>query len=141
MDRTQLASELRRHRAMHSGSTTARETLEFFIARFPQIMRQAHRAVAAGQPMTHSLANFGVSIPAQWFRSVYLLCAKLERLAMTMVPEDAPFLLNIKEKWGELRVYLEFPETINMAQQKYKAQIAEGLIATAIDRCPNITPI
>lgn len=104
-------------------------------------MREAHRAVINGEPMTHSLANFGIHIPAHWFRTVYLLCARLERMAETMNVYDALFLLNIKGKWGELRVYLEFPEA---ASTHLEAGIAEDLVTTAVERCgrsiPKVTP-
>ena len=137
MDKIQLATELRRRRAHSCAFTPAQESLEFFMARFPLIMREAHRAVINGEPMRHSLANFGIHIPAHWFRTVYLLCARLERMAETMTVHDALFLLNIKEKWGELRVYLEFPEA---ASNPVEARIAEDLVAAAVERCGRLIP-
>ena len=48
-------------------------------------------------------------IPAVWITEIYLLCCRLERIAQLITkqyPElGAPYLTNIKEKFGELRVY------------------------------------
>jgi hypothetical protein len=102
---------LRENRGLTPETYRNPEILSLFIHNFPILMRDVVLCIAENRRLDNSLSNFGLTIPYAWLPAVYLLCCRLERLAVEMMkdfPENTvPYLTNIKEKWGTLRVHCD----------------------------------
>jgi|GEM_PF-5906203 len=106
---------LRAHRGLEFETYRNQELLQLFIDNFPVLMRDAARCIAENRRPDNSIANFGLTIPVVWIADVYLLCSRIEHVARQIAKEfpkeTVPYLVQVKEKWGDLRVYIDCAAT------------------------------
>ena len=77
---------------------------QFFYRACPVIFRHAIRADKTRQPdWRNRVASDGLAVPPEWLPDAFLALREIERYAVK-VP-DPPWIFQIKEKFGTLRIY------------------------------------
>lgn len=96
------------------------ETEKAIFNRFPKLFRQANLS------MQESCMYWGMEIPPSWFSVVEKLAEDINEIA----PDSVEFA-QIKEKWYELRVYVDFVGEVS----KEIVKKVYSLIDEAEDEC------
>jgi len=86
------------------------------------------------------ISNYGIQCGEGWFPIIATLCGQLNGLAeeLKLTVEAWPYFLQIKEKFGSLRTYINFSGFKDEAsQEKVSAFIKQASLASTItcERC------
>lgn len=102
-----------------------KDVLNLFQTYCPLLMRGARHCLEMKTPEKNLITLFGFTIPAKWLTRVFLSLRQVEKILQkcSMPPEQMPYLSQVKEKWGELRVYVDlengvFPRDDSATDQK-----------------------
>lgn len=117
------------------------EVLEIFARHCPILMRDAMLCVEENRKNENLIAWFGFSVPADWLTMVFLYCRRIEKIAEQMVAAfdtgHAPYLSQVKSKFGTLRIYIRYPhDTEDAAHAEYRSRI-EAIQAQAAMKYPD----
>ena len=96
------------------------ETEKAIFNRFPKLFRQANLS------MQESCMYWGMDIPLSWFPVVEKLAEDINEIA-----QDCVEFSQIKEKWHELRVYVDFVGEVS----KEVVKKVDSLIDEAEEEC------
>ena len=105
--------------------------------RLPLLMSRAIRDKLQPASKRCAIAVNGLEISSDWLPPVYLCLRRLERLLQRNARygiSNLPYLVQVKEKFGDLRVYLNYPEALSAEVQIELEDKMEAIIAKTRSR-------